>query len=284
MRLSSFALLGGVGFILVSVSGCRIEAKTQTTFEDKRQPAKVASRDWNGEPITINNDGINPLGGYGGVEVKVSNSATKISVEAVFAALADDDKESDAQASIRDAIPTLAINETANGFDVRCGHGKAHGTSGVAGSGCKIIRVTIPPSTPQKPHNLTVSAGSGEINIGQFGDGAPFVSNVKAVNNGLGVVEVRVQPVKDASLFIVGDDAVTVRLPANFSVKSAVLTVDEDDGNKAEARKRYSDFPSLGTPIRGPYPAAGATADAAALLDVQSTGPFDSDTITISKL
>lgn len=285
MRLSSsLALVGGLGIVLVSLSGCRIEAKTQTAFEDKTQPAKVSTRDWNGEPITIRNDGVNPLGGYGGVEVKVSNAATKISVEAVFSALADDDKEEDAKSSIRDAIATLVINESANGFEVRCGHGGSHGTSGVAGSGCKIIRVTVPASTAQKPHNFDIGNGNGVISVGEFGDGQPFVSNIKAVNNAGGDMFVFVRPVKDANLFIVGKDAVAVKLPADFSVKSAVLTVNEDDGNAAEARKRYSDFPGLGTPINGPYPASGATADAAAKLDIQSSGPFDSDTITVSKL
>jgi hypothetical protein len=150
--LASRALFGavGLGVALVAVLGCRLEVKTQTQFEDSSQTPKTSTKDWNGEGITISNDGINPLSGLGGVEVKISNTATKITAEAVFAARADDDQKADADASIRDAIQTMVINETANGFDIRCGHGGAHGTSTVAGSGCKILRVTIPAGSATK--------------------------------------------------------------------------------------------------------------------------------------
>jgi hypothetical protein len=282
---SSLALFGAVGLLLVSASGCRLEAHTQTQFEDSSQAAKTATKDWNGEPISIQNDGINPLGGTGGVEVKVSSAATKISVDAIFAARADDDKESDAQASIRDAIQTLQIVEDGNRFTVKCGHGGAHGTSNVAGSGCKIIRVTIPAGTTLKPHDLTVTTGSGSIRLGKAdgGDAVPYVKNLRVENKGLGETYVRVNPVKDATMLIFGDDAVEVALPANFSSQKVTLTVDEADGNKAAARKITNDFPGIGTPNGGPYPSTGATADAAADLNVNSTGPFDDDTITIRK-
>src|SRR3954454_12255 len=89
---SSVAWLGAVGVMLVA-SGCRIEAHTQTQFEDNTQPAKTSTKDWNGEAITINNGGVNPVTGSSGVEVNFSTTATKITAQAVFAAHADDDKE-----------------------------------------------------------------------------------------------------------------------------------------------------------------------------------------------
>lgn len=282
MRSSSLAMVGALGLLLITVAGCRIEAHSQTQFEDKSQPAKTASRDWNGEAININNAGINPLGGLGGVEVKVSSTATRVSVEAVFAATADDDKETDAQASIRDAIGTLQITESAGEFKVNCGHGAAHGTSNVAASGCKIIRVTIPAGSAQLAHNLTVSAGSGSIRVGlaDAGDAAPFVKNLLVDNGGLSEVDLRVRPVKDAKLVVTGEDAVKVALPSDFSARSVIFTVDESEPAKAAARIS-SDF--TGMTSNSPYPVAGATADAAESLNVQSKGPFDSDTLRITK-
>lgn len=288
MRSSSFvsrALFGavGLGVVLVAASGCRIEAHTQTQFEDNTQPAKTSTKDWNGEAITIQNDGINPLSGTGGVEVKISSTATKITAEATFAAYADDDKKSEADANILDAIKTLTINETANGFDIKCGHGNGHGSSNVAGSGCKILRVTIPAGSATKPLNLTVGNGNGSVRVGLANAGdVPFVNTLLVDNNGLGEVDVRANPVKDANLTITGEREVRVSLPAAFSAQKVTLTVDESDPTKAAARKITTDFPGM-TGDGSAFPASGATADAAASLNVQSKGPFDDDTVTIAK-
>lgn len=279
---SSLVLVGAVGVVLLA-SACRLEAHTQTAYEDSTQPAKTATRDWNGEAITIQNDGINPLNGTGGVEVKVDSTATRISVAATFSALADSDKKSEADLAIRDAIGTMVIEESANGFNIRCGHGQAHGTAGVAGSGCKILRVTIPAGTAAKPHDLTVSNGNGSIRVGlaDAGNAAPYVRKLLIDNNGLSEVNARLQPVAGADLTITGESDVHVALPATFSSQKVTLTVDETDNAKIGARLRLADFPGLKNGF--PYPEAGATADAVANLNVQSKGPFSSDTITISK-
>lgn len=279
MRSSSLALFGSALFVLVATSGCRLEAHTQTQYEDATQPAKSSVGDWAGQPIKITNDGINPLGGHGGVEVTTSATATKITVSAVFAASADSDKKADADATIKDALATLVIEESANAINVRCGHGNAHGTSSVAGSGCKIIRVTIPAGSATKPLDLTVGAGSGDILVGQSG-GTPTVKNLLVDNNGLGEVRVATSTVPGATLSITGEHAVAVSLPSDFSAAMVALTVDETDPTKAFARL-HTAFPGL---ISGsPYPAAGATATAVASLTVASNGPFEDDTITISK-
>jgi len=276
------ALVGAFGLLLVSASGCRIEAHSQTQFENASQPAKESVRAWAGEPITIDNGGINPAGGTTGVEVKVSSTATKITAEATFAAHADDDKESDAKLSIEEAIKTLVIEESANGFTVRCGHGGAHGSSSVAGSGCKILRVTIPAGSAQQPHTLTVGNGAGSIRVGlaDAGDSAPYVKKLLVDNNGLGEVQLRVRPVKDADLVVTGEDAVSVALPSDFSSAKCTFTVDETDLTKANARINTSAFPGMAS--GSAYPVAGPTANAALNLNVQSKGPFDSDTLTIS--
>lgn len=287
MRSSSFAsraLFGatGLGVLLAVASGCRIEAHSQTQFEDKTQPGKTSTKDWNGEAITIQNDGINPLSGLGGVEVKISSTATKITAEATFAATADDDKKTDADASIRDAVETLVINETATGFDIRCGHGRAHGTSNVAASGCKILRVTIPAGTATQPLNLTVGNGNGSVRVGLANAGdVPFVNTLLVDNNGLGEVDVRARPVKGANLTITGEREVRVSLPTDFSAEKVTLTVDEADATKAAARKITTSFPDMAGDGSA-YPKGGATAEAAASLNVQSKGPFSDDTVTIA--
>lgn len=285
MRSSSLMLFGAAALMLVTASGCRIEAHTQTQFEDSTQPPKTSASDWNGQPISIQNDGINPLGGRGGVEVKFSATATKISADAVFAAHADDDKKSDADASIKDAIGTLVIEESANGINIKCGHGGSHNTSSQGGSGCKILRVTLPVGSAQKPHSLTVGDGNGAIYLGLADDAAnqeiPYVKSLLVDNNGLGEVDMRIKPTPGASLTITGEREVRVALPSDFSAQKITLaTPDESDPAKAAARI-HTQFDGMTN--GSAYPTAGATPNAVTLLAVTSKGPFDDDTITIAK-
>ncbi|MEA2747564.1 MAG: hypothetical protein QOI41_1707, partial [Myxococcales bacterium] len=249
----------------------------QTQFEDSTQPAKTSVQDWAGQAITITNDGVNPLSGTGGIEVTTSPTATKITASAVFAAHADDDKKADADATIKDLLGTFVIEESANGITVKCGHGNAHGTSNAAGSGCKIIRVTIPAGSATQPLDLTIGGGNGDIHLS--GD-ETTVTKLLVSNNGIGDVTVKTKTVPGATLDIHGDGAVAVALPADFSTQAVDIRVDEADPAKAAARL-HSEFTDLNS--GSPYPASGATPTAIMKLTVQSTGPFDSDTITISK-
>ena len=279
--LRSAALFGAASLMLVTATGCRIEAHTQSQFEDNTQPAKTSTKAWAGEAISIQNDGINPLGGLGGVEVKFSSTATTISVEAVFAAHADDDKKTDADAAIRDAIGTLTIDES-NGFTIKCGHGSAHGSASVAGSGCKVLRVTIPTGTATMAHSLTVGDGNGSIRIGLADGGdAPFIKSLLVDNNGLDEVSVRIRPVTGASVTVTGEAAVQVAVPQDFSASKVSLSVAETDATLAAARVRTSDFPGF---VNGSaYPSTGASATAATELSITSKGPFDDDTVSLVK-
>jgi hypothetical protein len=279
MRSSSLALFASALVVAAFASGCRIEAHTQTQFEDSTQPAKTSVMDWAGQPIKITNGGVNPLSGAGGVEVTTSATATKITVSAVFAAHADDDKKSDADATIKDAIASLVIEESANGFNITCGHGNSHGTSNVAGSGCKLLRVTIPAGSATQPLDLTVGNGIGDVKVGQSGD-VPFVRNLLVDDNGVGDVFVKTNTVPDATLDIRGENALTVTLPSDFSTKAVAFNIEESDPDKAFARL-HTAFEGM---ISGkPYPLAGATPTAIASLSVKSGGLLDDDTITISK-
>ena len=280
MRSLSLGWFGAVGVLLLTASGCRIEAHTQTQFEDGTQPAKTSTKDWNGEAITINNGGVNPVTGSSGVEVNFSATATKITAQATFAAHADDDKEADAKAAIKDAISTFVIEETATGFNIKCGHGNSHGTASVSGSGCKKITITLPAGSATKALDLTVGGGNGDLNLGKVGD-APYVKNLLIDNNGTGDVHVRARPVKDAVVVVTGEFEVDVALPSDFSATQVLFTTNDSDPVKANARVITTDFPGMAS--GSSYPVAGATADAAKSLNVQSKGLLDDDTVTITK-
>lgn len=275
---SSFAVVGVLG--AMALSACSISTtdnsitfKTVPEFVDPNQPAKTSTADWNGEEITINNDGVNPLTGNGGVEIVADPSATKITASAVFAARAD--TEAEAKLSIADAIGTFQLDETGGKFSVRCAHGGEHGTSKVAASGCKLLRVTVPAGTADKPVSIVIGSGNGGIRV----NGALTVQSLKIDENGVGDVSVNVNPVAGATVIVTGENEVRVGLPANFSAERVVLTVNESDPAEAAARINTTDFPGL--EINKPYPTTGATEGAAREINVQSKGLLD--TVTLAR-
>jgi hypothetical protein len=70
-------------------------------------------------------------------------------------------------------------------------------------------------------------------------------------------------------------------LPTVFSADKVLFTTNDSDPAKAAARVITPDFPGMAS--GSAYPAAGPTADAAALLNVQSKGLLSSSTVTITK-
>ncbi|MBX3189350.1 MAG: hypothetical protein KF819_20165 [Labilithrix sp.] len=279
MRSSSLALVGVIS--VVGLSACSITAdgnsvtfKTVPEFVDSSQPAKSSTGDWNGEEIKITNAGVNPLTGEGGIVITVDPSATKVTASAIFAARAD--TESEAQLSIKDAIQTFTLSES-NGFQIACAHGQDHGTSKVAASGCKLLRVTIPAGTVDKPMNLNISSGQGGIRF----SGTVIAKTVLANEAGLGDLDIKVTPVKDADINLKGDNKVTLSLPSDFSAKSVTLKVNES--NEADAAKRIITTDFQGLENGGSYPTAGATENAAALIALESRGLLDDYTVTLKR-
>lgn len=289
MRSSTVALLGVFG--VLAISGCSISTtpdgngiiiKSKPEYVDNSQPAKTSVKDWNGEEITINNDGVNPLTGDGGIEITADPAATKITVRAQFAARADN--EPDAQSSIRDAIGTLVIGEDSGKFAIACGHGQAHGTSDRAASGCKKLFVTIPAGSDAKPLKLTVGNGMGNIVF----KSAVTVSALNVDNNGVGgTVDVKVIPVKGARIAVTGEDDVVVALPSNFAADLVKLAAQPDrlatDAENA-ARIVTTDFPGMKA-----GEAYGTVGTGAAELAVETKGDTATpvslaETITIRKL
>jgi hypothetical protein len=278
-RASRGPLIGVLG--VVALSACSITAdgnsvtlKTVPEFVDKSQPAKTSTADWNGEEISITNAGVNPLTGDGGIAITVDPNATKITASADFAGRAD--TESEAQLSIKDAIGTFTLTEGGK-FAVNCGHGQDHGTSKTAASGCKLLKVTIPAGTAQKPIKLTVSSGQGGVRF----SGAVTASSVAVSENGLGDIDIKVTPVAGAAIRAKGDNKVSVALPADFSAQTVTLTVNESDAAAAAKRIITTDF--QGMESGKSYPTAGATANAAASLSLESGGLLDDYTVTVRK-
>lgn len=276
---SSLALVGVIG--VVALSACSVTAdgnsvtfKTVPEFVDRTQAPKTSTADWDGEEIAITNAGVNPLTGEGGIAITVDASATKITASADFAARAD--VEADAKLSIQDAIATFTLTEGGK-FSISCGHGKDHGTSKVAASGCKLLKVTIPAGTAQKPVKLNISSGQGGVRFSS----AVTASSVLVNENGLGDIDIKVTPVAGAVINAKGDNKVSVAVPADFSAQTVTLKVAEDDATKAAARIITSDF--AGMESGKSYPTSGATANAAASISLESGGLLDDYTVTVRK-
>ncbi len=282
---SSFAIapLAVVAVAALAVSACSVSTtgnsitfKTQPEFVDPNVPAKTASKAWDGEEIEINNSGVNPLTGTGGITVVFDPAATTISAKADIVARAD--AEPEAKLSMQDALATFQISEGAGKTTISCGNGGQHGSSSRAASGCKRLTVTIPAGSEAKPHRLRVGLGNGDIKF----SGAPFVSSLIVDNNGLGEVDVSANPTMGSTITVTGEDVVIVRVPATFSADEVILTINVDSNSTTEqnrARIITTDFPGMES--NKPYGTPGAGARS---LNVQTKGPFTSDTLTIARL
>lgn len=100
------------------------------------------------------------------------------------------------------------------------------------------------------------------------------------VDNGAGDVNVRARPIKDSVVVVNGEFAVAVALPSDFSAGQVLFTTNDSDPVKANARVHAEAFPGM---VSSACLVAGATADAAKSLNVQSKGLLDDDTVTITK-
>ncbi len=245
MRSSSFGLVGVVA--IASLAACSVSStansitfKTQKQFTDSTQAPKSAS--WNGEAISITQDGVQNAIGDSGLEFVVDSSATQVTVAAVFAAKADDDAhESDAQASIKDAIATFNVGG-GNGspITIECHHGSAHGTSNSAQSGCLKLTVTIPAGTAAKPLDLTAGCGNGDTKF----DGPVTAKSLHLQSNGAGSADVKVTPTKGGTIDLETGGAATdftVELPSDFAADSVTLTSESSEPDAVTT----SDFPNM---------------------------------------
>lgn len=268
--------LGAVGIGLLAGCHVSVEAEIETEYVDRDQPAKTTEQAWAGQTIAIENDGVNPLRGTGGIEVVFDANATHVTAQAIFSAQAKEAEEENAKASIRDAIGTFVITETSDRITVACGHGGKHGSSDVASSGCKKITVTVPAGSETSPLSLAIGNGIGDVT---FTGPAPVVSRLEVNSSGVGDVKVYANPTVGADVLVIGQNVVDVGLPSTLAADEVHLVVNAQDAEEANRRILVSDFPGLehGSPF-------GATGTGLRALKVESKGLLDSYTLTIRRL
>jgi len=259
------------GLVAVMAMGCSVSTtdnsitfKTKTKFEASNASTLTYDVEWTGQPIVINDDGVNPATGDTGLTVVAGADTTRVSLTAKIVSFAD--VEADAQLAIKDVQDGLKIEEKDGKIVVTCGHGQAHGSADQAGSGCDKLTVNVPAGSLSKPMDLTVGLGIGDLNV------SGVVGTINAKGNGVGDVDVNVTPTKGSTVDVEGEGAVVVRLPYDFSADVVNLSVDDS------ASVDTADFPGI---VSGQ--AYGTVGQGASRVSAKSNGILSSDTVTLKK-
>jgi hypothetical protein len=213
----------------------------------------VSASSWKGEAITIQNDSVDFVAGNAGTVVTVDASATQVTAVATFTARADDTHQSDAAQSIADAKGKFKLDR----FAVDCPHGESHGTSRSGSAGCKQLKVTVPAGLPTLPLDLHVIDYNGGIVV----SGEPVAKSFVIEERGTGTVDVRVRPVKGATIVVRAGFAVRISLPSDFSADRVSL-----HGGHAAPDIDTTAFPGLADNT-----SFGKTGEGAAVLDVSTS-------------
>ena len=274
------SLRGLMGVVAVGLlAGCHVsvDAEAEEVFVDSTQPAKTSAEPWSGQAIRIENNGVNPLRGTGGVEVVFDPNATHVTASAVFSAQARKAEQENAESSIRDAIETFVVNQTNDGITVECRNGRAYGTSDVASSGCQRLTVTVPAgASADAPLSLAIGSGMGDVT---FSGAVPVVSRLEVNSSGLGDINVSATPTVGGEVLVLGRNRVSVGLPSTLAADEVHLVVNTQDPEEAQRRIIVTDFPGL---VHGsPYGEAGTGLRA---LKVESQGLLDDYTVTVRRL
>jgi hypothetical protein len=227
MSVSRIAFGTVIAAIVASATGCQaqVSIKTKTRYVEPNI-VKEDTTEWAGQPITIKIEGVG-VAVNGGVEVTADPNATKVSANARFLAMAFDDGKADADQSITEAKSTFTIDSSASGITLSCGHGGTHGSSNGGDSGCELVKIVIPGGSAQKPLDLTVLGGNGDIKLQLRG---ATIKNVGVNNNGSGATSAEIPSTKGANVSLVanksGDIAVT--LPPDWAADEVILQADAD--------------------------------------------------------
>jgi hypothetical protein len=225
MRLAGLIAFSSVTLLAlgcsVSTTDNSITFKTQTRFLNDPDVTKESTKAWDGEAITIVQDGAAIIQN-GGLQIVGSPTATKVSVTARVIALADKEDKANADKSIADVVASVKIVEEAGRITVQCKNGGTYGTSSAGKSGCELLTVTVPSGSEQKPHNLTAGCGNGTINV------SGIVGAALIEGNGTGDIVASITPTKGVTVQVTQKQAgdVTLSLPANFATDSLVIRAD----------------------------------------------------------
>lgn len=206
----SVAWIGMSGLLaLTAACSVSVSAKTQTkfTYPDETRTDTAA---WTGQAIKISNDGVNP--NINGDLQVVSDGTNTVSATGGIVAYADDTDKASADLTAADAIQSFTLTNDGSTITIHCGHGNAHGSAGAAGSGCLHLTVHLPTGTSAQALNVTVESGNGPVDIS-----GPIVGTLNVNSTGSGDVNAALTPGVGSANQIVGGDAVTVALPADFA-------------------------------------------------------------------
>lgn len=228
-RVSKGVLLVGlVTGILVGASGCSVQAtvKTKTRFQEPNvAPSSEPTEAWAGEKIVVRDEAAGVISGTA-LTIKVDAAATKVTASATTVAMANNDDEASAKLTLADVKGTFKIVKEGDVWNVVCGHGSAHGSSGSGESGCNNLTVTIPAGSDAQKIALEAYVGNGDVNI----DIASVTLETLGVNAKNGTLTVRAPTTKGSSISLVGEENCDVALsvPSSFSADKIELFADAD--------------------------------------------------------
>lgn len=202
--------------------------------------------DWTGGTIKIQNEGTR-VSINGGVRVIADGNATRVSATARLVALVLPEEKSNGDLTLNDVQDTFRITRSGDDIVVTCGHGKTHGSSLAADSGCELITVTIPAGNATTPLDLTVVSGSGGMSLELAG--ATMKKLVTSAD--VGNTNAQLPATAGGDYTLVSEEAgdLDVAMPAGWSADVVKLEADADAITSA--------FPLTAT---GGYGAAGGLA------------------------
>lgn len=263
----SVAWLFVSGLVVASTGACSVSvsAKTQTkyTYPDETRTASAA---WAGQAIRVENDGVNP--NINGNFQVVSDGTNTITATGSIVAYADDTDKQSADQTATEAIASFTITESSDTITIHCGHGSDHGSSHAGSSGCLGLVVHLPTGTSTQALNVTVNSGNGPVNVS-----GPIVGSLNVNSTGSGDVVAALTPAVGSDNQIIGGDAVTLAVPADFSADSVQM------GSQADPPAiDTTAFPNLVNDSGYGTPGAGAKT-----IKVGSTGILSTDVAKLTK-
>lgn len=190
-----------------------------------------------GDKIRVKGLGISTGGvsysSNGGITVKTSANATKVSVTATVFGIGTgkDEEKSDAGEANRAVAESVKVEKDGDTWVISCGQK----TVGNVDSGCNYLNIEIPQGTEEAPVDLDVNCAVGGVELRLDGPTA----NLKA-EAGLGKLYTEARPAQGASIVLKStsdDDGVELKVPADVSADSVQL-IGRTDGDKPSS----SDF------------------------------------------
>lgn len=222
-RVSS-VVLGAFVVVLATTAGCKVSVDTKTRYTEANYLVSD-DQDWNGEPITIQIEGVGAAVN-GGVKVTSDPATKKINANARLLAMAFSDHKADADLSIADVKNGFKITRDGNGIKMFCPHGGTHGDSQSGESGCEEVNVIVPAGTADKPLTLTVLSGNGGLTL-ELADAT--IAKVGANSNG-GDIKASLPATQGGVVSLVSKkaDDITITLPSAFAADHVQLVADAD--------------------------------------------------------